>query len=334
MTRPEHADEMRIGEPLRLRPVLDPKPWGGRRLERYGKQLPDGPIGESLESGNESLIEGGRFDGMTLGQLANERPGQLLGAQGMRAAGEIGGFPLLVKLIDAQQDLSIQVHPSDDLAPPGSRGKTEAWLILEADAGGNLVTGVSETIDIARIEEQLVREQVQRGDVLFVEAGTVHAIGAGVLLYEVQQASNITYRLYDWGRPRELHLERGLEAAVPDRRAHHVAPLQRAAGTDVLVACRHFLLERWIISSARTVVENRQSCRVLTVVGGAVSLGGLDLRCGDSVVLPADLPETRLAGEAVVLIASIPDLESDVIGPLRAAGHSDAAIRDLGVDRG
>lgn len=332
MTKSARANEIRIGEALRLQPVLDPKPWGGRRLERYGKTLPDGPIGESLESGNESHIVGGRFDGMTLGQLSDRYPQQLLGSRGVIAAGEVGGFPLLVKLLDAQQDLSIQVHPPDDLAPSGSRGKTEAWLILESEVGGSLVTGVTGAIDIARIEAQLAREEVRRGDVLFVEAGTVHAIGAGVLLYEIQQASDVTYRLYDWGRPRDLHLDRGLEAASPDLRARHVTPLRRDDSTEVLVACRHFLLERWRVGAARIAAGDGQSCRVLTVIEGSATIGDLALRCGDSVVLPADLLATPISGEAAVLVASIPDVETDVIDPLRAAGHSDADIRNLGVN--
>lgn len=322
----------RIADPLLMRPTLDPKPWGGRRLAAYGKSLPDEPIGESLESGAEAVIDGGPFDGVELGVLARDRPQALLGSRGADAAGRLGDFPLLVKLIDAQQDLSIQVHPSDALAPPGRRGKTEAWLILESEKGGSLVTGVSGPIDAESIGERIVREPVRAGDIFFVPAGTVHAIGAGVLLYEVQQASDVTYRLYDWGRPRELHLERGLEAADPASRARRVEPLRLDAWREVLVACRHFLLERWTLDDATTVAGDGATCRVLTVTDGAITIGGREIGVGASVVLPADLPAVTLAGQARILVASIPDLAADVIGPLRSAGHGDEAITRLGID--
>ncbi len=329
--RPRTTGE-EIGTPLRLRPTLDPKPWGGHRLTRYGKHLPVEPIGESLESGDDALVEGGRFDGVALGALARQMPRSLLGSRGAAAAGAGGGFPLLVKLIDAQQDLSIQVHPPDALAPPGKRGKTEAWLILDSTEAGSLVTGVSGPIDPANIGERIVRERVRAGDVFFVPAGTVHAIGAGVLLYEVQQASDVTYRLYDWGRPRELHLDRGLEAADPASRAWRVEPLRFDAQREALVACRHFLLERWTLEGTSTFAADGATCRVLTVVDGSLTVAGQEIDVGTSVVLPADLPEVELTGRAIVLAASIPDLQSDVVEPLRRAGYDDAAIHNLGID--
>ena len=321
-----------IMAPLLMRPTLDPKPWGGRRLAAYGKALPDEPIGESLESGAAAIIDGGPFDGIELGVLAREMPLALLGRRGAAAAGRLGDFPLLVKLIDAQQDLSIQVHPSDALAPPGRRGKTEAWLILESDEGGSLVTGVSGTIDAESIGERIVREPVRAGDVFFVPAGTVHAIGAGVLLYEVQQASDVTYRLYDWGRPRELHLKRGLEVADPASRARRVAPLRLDGWREVLVACRHFLLERWTLDGSMTMAGGGATCRVLTVIHGAMTIDGREIGVGASVVLPADLPPVTIAGHARILAASIPDLEADVVGPLKRAGHGDEAVARLGID--
>src|SRR4051794_7557543 len=111
----------RIGQPLRVAPALDPKPWGGRTLERYGKKLPPGTFGESLESGSDAVIVTEPFAGMTLGELARELPGPLLGERGIAAACELRDFPLLVKLIDAREDLSIQVHPDGESAPPGKR---------------------------------------------------------------------------------------------------------------------------------------------------------------------------------------------------------------------
>lgn len=332
MSRPSAVSKTAgIGVPLLLRPTLDPKPWGGRRLARYGKVLPAEPIGESIESGDQSVVVGGPFEGRTLDSLAREIPRALLGSRAVDAAGDLGGFPLLVKLIDAQEDLSIQVHPPDALAPPGKRGKTEAWLILESDAGGSLVTGVSADFDAETIGRRIIRDTVAAGDVFLVPAGTVHAIGAGVLLYEVQQASDVTYRIYDWGRPRELHLERGLRAADPRSRACRVEPLRLDECREILVACRHFLLERWTLDGTLTVTGDGRSCRVLTVIDGAVSIDGEDLRLGATVVLPADLSTAALSGHARVLVASVPDLAADVVEPLRRAGHDDASIERLGI---
>ncbi len=257
-------------------------------------------------------------------------PRALLGSRGHDAAGTHGDFPLLVKLIDARQDLSIQVHPSDELAPPGRRGKTEAWLILESD-DGSLVTGVSGPIDVERIGDQIVRERVAAGDVFFVPAGTVHAIGAGVLLYEVQEASDVTYRLYDWGRPRELHLERGLESVDPASRARRVEPLRLNDWREVLVACRYFLLERWTFDGTSEAPADDTTCRIVTVIEGEASIGDEHLSVGASVLLPADLPEVVISGRGRALVASIPDLDADVVAPLLAAGHADDAIRLLGV---
>ena len=333
MTRHGAQDEgLAIGVPLLLEPTLDLKPWGGRRLARYGKTLPPEPIGESIESGSDSVIVGGPFDGVTLGTLAQRHPAALLGTRGVLAAGDFADFPLLVKLIDAQQDLSIQVHPSDGQAPPGKRGKTEAWLVLEAEDGGSLITGVTGAIDPDTIGCQVVREPVDAGDVFFVPAGTVHAIGAGVLLYEVQQASDVTYRLYDWGRPRELHLVEGLAAADPTSRARRVSPVRRSDAREILVACSHFALERWRIEGTSAVRSDAGTCRVITVIDGTVTIASVRAERGRTVVLPADFRATDISGDATILIASVPDLDTDVIGPARGAGYDDAAIRQLGVD--
>lgn len=332
MSRDRGDAESRIATPLRLGPTLDPKPWGGRRLAAFGKTLPDGPVGESLESGDGATIDGGPFAGQTLGALARAMPDALLGSRGAEAAADHNDFPLLVKLIDAREDLSIQVHPPDTHAPPGKRGKTEAWLILESDADGSLVTGVSGSIDAENIGQQIVRESVRPGDIFFVPAGTVHAIGAGVVLYEVQQASDVTYRLFDWGRPRELHLASGIAVARPNQCARRIAPVRLDDWRELLVACRHFQLERWSIDCVRAIPTNGASFRILTVIAGALSVDGLDVAAGTTVVLPADLADPTLDGDAVVLVASIPDLFVDVISPLRRAGVSDEVIRQLGIE--
>jgi mannose-6-phosphate isomerase len=318
--------------PLLLAPVWDEKTWGGRRLELLGKSPPPGQVGESLETGPLSTVLGGPFDGRLLGDLARTKSAQLLGRRGMAAAQGFADVPLLIKFIDAKEALSVQVHPSDELAPPGKRGKTEAWLIIAADPGARIVTGVTGPIEIERISEQLVETTVRTGDIVFVPAGTVHAIGAGVLLYEVQQASDVTFRLYDWGRPREIHVDAALAAANPELRATPVTALRIDAWRETLVACRHFVLERWIVSGNLAIPASEDTPRILTVLDGRLVIDSVEVPRGATALLPADLPPVTISGAATTLVAYVPDLNSDVVQPLLAAGHSHEAIKGLGAD--
>jgi len=296
-----------IGVPLVLSPSFDAKTWGGRRLEQYGKTLPPGPIGEALESGPDARVAGGPFDGLTLGELSRNHSAALLGQRGLVASGALQDFPLLIKLIDAHEDLSVQVHPDDASAPAGKRGKTEAWYILDAEPDARIVTGVEGAIDIDRIAERLTETVVQPGEVYFVPAGTVHAIGAGVLLYEIQQASDVTWRLYDWGRPREIHVEQALAVAREESRVSRVEPRTLDSGRDLLVACEYFALERWKVSGVMPLRAMPESFRVVTVLDGGVTVGDTHLMRGVTAVLPADLDATQLDGSGVLLIGYIPD---------------------------
>jgi len=322
-----------IREPLLLAPTFDLKPWGGRRLERYGKLLPDGAIGESLENGNTAQVVGGPFDGWPLALLVERCPGALLGTRGLAASGCFNDVPLLVKLIDALEDLSVQVHPDDAQAPAGKRGKTEAWLILDCEPGASLVTGLRETLDLARIEAQLTRRVIRPDDVFFVPAGTVHAIGGGVLLYEVQQACDVTYRLYDWGRLRETHLADANRVIRQGGEARLVQPLRINAHREILVACEYFALERWTFDGAASVrlPASPETFRVVTVLGESMSIGDRRFDRGSSIMLPADLPEIHCTGVGAALITYIPDLELDVMRPLLSVGHSRTAIDQLGM---
>lgn len=319
-----------IGEPLLLAPTFDAKPWGGRRLERYGKTLPDGLIGESLESGGDARIVGGSFDGWSVARLVEAHPEPLLGQLGVAASGKFGDFPLLVKLIDAHQDLSVQVHPDNERAPQGRRGKTEAWLVLDAEPGASLVTGLRGPLDTERIAEQLVRRAVAPGDVYLVPAGTVHAIGAGVLLYEVQQASDVTYRLYDWNRPREMHPADARRVMQAGSEAQRIRPLRIDERREMLVACAYFALERWTMERPGSLPSNPGSFRVVTVLDGSITIGNRRIPHGSSIILPADLGLTECAGTGSLLVAYVPDLKADVFEPLLVAGHRREDIDALG----
>jgi len=212
--------------PMRLAPVLHPRVWGGTRLrDVLGKAVPPGqPYGESWEMHDTARIENGPFAGQMVREVLDVLGHWLVGERFDPA----NGMPLLLKFLDAGDWLSVQVHPDDAQAAAlegQPRGKTEAWIVLQADAGAQLISGLQEGTTPAMLREAvashhlpdlLVRTPVQAGDVLFVSAGTVHALGPGLLIYEIQQSSDTTYRFYDWdrpgidGRPRELHIDRSL----------------------------------------------------------------------------------------------------------------------------
>ncbi len=211
--------------PLLFEPVLHPKVWGGRQLEqRLGKTLPPGePIGESWEIFWQNRVSNGPLRGRTLGELIDAYPQKMLGSRDADPE-----FPLLVKFIDAQDWLSVQVHPDDKRAAElegEPRGKTECWYIIDAEPGAQIAYGLAERLDASSfrraIEEGRTKDVLQYvtvapGDFIYVPAGTLHALGPGILLYELQQTSDTTYRVYDWdrpgldGKPRELHLDKAL----------------------------------------------------------------------------------------------------------------------------
>ncbi len=217
--------------PIKFIPILKEKIWGGKKLVNYFHKQGEGYIGESWEisgvEGNISMVQNGALKGKSLDQLIEKYKGKLVGE---KVYAEFGNtFPLLFKLIDAQQDLSVQLHPNDNLAKErhNSFGKTEMWYILETEEEARLILGFNQEMDEDcyvkylsenKLPEILHSENVKSGDTFFIEPGTVHAIGAGVLLAEIQQTSDITYRIYDWDRPniggkmRELHTNLALLA--------------------------------------------------------------------------------------------------------------------------
>lgn len=210
--------------PLVLRATLHEKPWGGTALaEQLGKPAPAGVrIGEAWELHDSSIIHNGELAGKTLRDALDAWGAALVGEQYDLSE----GFPLLAKFLDANEWLSIQDHPNDEQARElegEPRGKNEAWYVLAAAPGAKLLIGVqpgtsretvADAIRTSTLEQYAVYAEVVPGDVLYVEANTIHALGPGILIYEIQQSSNTTYRLYDWGRTdRELHIEKGLRVA-------------------------------------------------------------------------------------------------------------------------
>lgn len=346
---------MSVDYPLLLEPSYDERPWGGRRLATHlGKPLPDaGRIGESWETTGVARVVNGPLAGATLQELVERDPAGLLGKRGRAASQPFNDFPLLAKFIDAEETLSVQVHPDDAGATPlGQRGKTEAWHILDATGEGFLITGFREPVTPEQVRQAREREQlgdllerlpVSAGDTVLVPAGTVHAIGAGVLLYEIQETSDLTFRLYDWGRrdqqgrPRQLHVEEALAALRPDRHARRTRPLELDGDRTVLTACRYFLLERWSVQgSARRERPAGQTFHVLSCIQGQARVSGgsamVEVRAGQTVVLPARVDEVTIEGTATFLASSVPDLARDVVAPLLARGYDAEAIAQLAGD--
>ncbi|HEX6479662.1 MAG TPA: type I phosphomannose isomerase catalytic subunit [Ktedonobacteraceae bacterium] len=338
---------MQYLHPIRLQASLHETIWGGRRLGLNGfKQLPPGntAIGESWETDLNTVAQNKPYAGKTLGTLVEELGPALLGEQSIAIYGE--RFPLLAKFIDANDKLSVQVHPDDTYAfqhESGKSGKTEFWYILDAPPGSMIVHGfkaatsraeVQKAIATVSLEEILHYETVSAGDVIFVPAGTVHAIGAGVMLYEVQEYSDITYRMYDYGRlnaagiPRQLHVERSLDVTHYEKSPTVKIQPVRMAGdsgyTDrCLVACQYFLSRELTFqeqneSSAYMKCRTRDSCIILSSIGARVRVRygntleySEELDPGQTMVLPAALGDYCIEGCGRLLLSYVPTAEDE-----------------------
>jgi mannose-6-phosphate isomerase len=305
---------------LQFRPILKRMRWGGRRLGTLlHKPLGDGSdYAESWEiadcGADQTTVVGGPYQGWTLRRLVETHGTELLGLQS-----HAEHFPLLIKFLDAHDRLSVQVHPNDEQACKlgrGPRGKTEAWLVLFAEPRARLFTGLKPGVDRAtfvrsldegRIEDCLHSFHVRAGDCVLVPAGTVHTIGEGIVLAEVQQSSDVTFRIDDWGRvdadgkPRILHREEALQCIDFERgpidpvspRVHEEEEHQ----IEDLVACPFFDLRRHTLNSEWRLPEDERF-RILMPVTGRVELGGGDggkiVGLGDTLLIPACLEKVSV----------------------------------------
>ncbi|MEX0713023.1 MAG: type I phosphomannose isomerase catalytic subunit [Pirellulales bacterium] len=299
--------------PLRFQPILRRYLWGGRRLgSMLGKPLgPQDDYAESWEvcdhRADQSLVTAGALQGAALCELVQGRPVELLGRHAPQPR-----FPLLFKFLDAEQTLSVQVHPDDELAAreqPPDLGKTEAWVVLAARPGSLIYAGLKRGFDRRALERELARGtcelclhrfEARPGDCVFLPAGLVHAIGAGLVIAEIQQASDTTYRLFDWnrvgadGRPRPLHVEKALEAidfehgpAVP----RQPQPTERAHA-ERLAECDKFVLDRWSFHTPQSAGGDDR-CHIIAVLSGRIRIEGdphvEPLPAGGTCLLPAAL---------------------------------------------
>jgi mannose-6-phosphate isomerase len=311
--------------PLKIQPALHVKVWGGRRLESlYQRTLPTAdPYGESWELHDTATVANGPLAGHSIGALLREYGHGLVGPANDPAL----GFPLLAKILTAEEWLSVQVHPNDEQAlelEGEPRGKTEAWYVLAAAPGATLVKAIkpgttrevmAEAIRTHTLEPLLVYEAVGPGDVLYVSAGTIHALGPGLVIYEIQQSSDTTYRLYDWGRldlngqPRPLHIDKGVAVSnvesVPEikRTADNTLPVVDVAQGPYFTTVLHQLNPR---NGPRITLDtHRTQFHILTCIDGsaAVSAGEteLTLNPAETALIPASLGGYHLSGAARVL---------------------------------
>lgn len=334
--------------------------WGGDKLRReLGKRVPaDKVIGEawlvSDHASHESVVTDGPLQGETLRTLMIRDAGAVLGSRAKPT--RFGRFPLLLKILDTSQVLSVQVHPDDEAAirlGEADAGKTEMWHVLDADPGSELMCGLSSNVDRdefaaavrdGSVERLLARFPAPAGTSVFIPAGLLHSVGAGILLAEIQQNSDLTYRVYDWcrvdasGKPRELHIGKalqvthfGLSCGAPGRSLRYN---QGGADCDVLAACRFFAAERLTGAGPYTRALSGETFHLLLAIAGAVTVEGgrsvYRLRPGEAVLVPGCLKAYRVEGEGVWLDYYVPDLARDIVAPLRAAGYAPAAIARLG----
>lgn len=312
--------------PLIFKPIFQERIWGGRELETlYGKKLPPGKkIGESWEisdrPGAESEIANGPLAGKTLRWLMTHHSAEVMG----EAKALHGRFPLLVKILDAREKLSLQVHPPAGKAKEmGGEPKTEMWFVTKADPGAELYVGlkrgVTKQVFARKVEDKTVadcfhRIQIEAGDAMFLPSGRVHAIGAGLVIFEIQQNSDTTYRVFDWnrlddkGKPRDLHVEQSLECI--DFNDFEPEPIRRepleAETAKVhlrsLVEDPLFIVEA-VDTRADAVMDYRLTApRVVGVVSGTVEIEhphGVRLKAGDFCLLPASLNRVRLLSPEV-----------------------------------
>jgi mannose-6-phosphate isomerase len=293
--------------PFRIEPQFVERVWGYRDLRPWYDRLAEGdPIGEVWLTGDDCLVATGPHQGKRLAELFAEEPAALLGA-GAPAADS----PLLIKTIFAREKLSVQVHPDDAMAKKYGqpRGKTECWYALAAEPGAEVAVGVKTGTTLEQIEEGIQKGTlesdlnmvpVSAGDLIYVDAGTVHAIWPGSILLETQQNSDTTYRMYDYGRPRELHIEKSLEAMRLSSPAGKVAP-RELTDRALLIDAAYFRIERIPVDSRETSAglrgaEGRRKLAYLFAAAGAGRLMGegfspVDLPARGMVAVPAAAPE-------------------------------------------
>lgn len=320
-----------MNKPFLLKPSGKDYLWGGSRLnDEFAKGLELSPLAETWECSTHpdgpSFVISGEYAGKSLAAVLKEHP-EYLGARVKKGSAANGELPILIKFIDAKSDLSVQVHPTDEYARErenGQLGKTEMWYVLDAAKEAALTYGLRRSVEKEEIraaiengnlERYLQKVPVKKDEIFFIEAGTIHAIGAGALIAEIQENSNLTYRLYDYdrvdknGRKRELHVEKALEVANLEQAPEPRQPLRvlkysQGCASELLCRCKYFEVYRMLVNTERRqIVEYRadnMSFRVLLCINGCGILKYegevLEVYKGDCIFVPADSSDIQIHG--------------------------------------
>lgn len=319
--------------PLQFQPEFKERVWGGRALESFGLTPPPGHIGEGWmiadHPNGTTTVLNGPLAGQGLDAIREQLGKEWLGSKGVSEQG--GRFPLLIKLLDCNDDLSVQVHPTDSYEglPPGELGKTEMWYVLDAKPDAKIIYGLREgvtresmrkALESGTIMEDLNQVSVKAGDTFFIPAGTVHALCAGVVVAEIQQNSDTTYRLYDYnrpgldGQPRELHIEDSLNVTSYDSAGATMMETSGAVAGQwlTLASCDYFVVEKGIVKENWALTTHADSFTILVVCDGEGTLtwdngaGSLPYKAGDCFLLPANLGSYELNGSNTVLRSYLP----------------------------
>ncbi len=311
--------------PLQFNPILKDRIWGGTKLKSYlNKPITSEITGESWEistvAHDVSIISNGNYAGKSLNELINEFPDSVLGTEVYKKFGN--QFPLLFKYLDAREDLSIQVHPNDELAQKRhhSFGKTEMWYVMQADSNAKLIVGFKEksspeeylkSNENGTFIELLDIKKVKKGEVFFLATGTVHAIGAGTVIAEIQQTSDITYRIYDFdridarGNTRELHIDLALDAINYDTVEAQKEYSKIENSSNIMVDCPYFTTNFIPLNEEMNFTKNKESFTVYMCVEGSFELilqnEKYNYSIGDTILIPAAMSEFKIKGVASLL---------------------------------
>lgn len=311
--------------PLKFENIYVEKVWGSRDLEGFRSNLPKGKIGESWDVSchdhGTSVVANGKYKGMKLNELIKKKDDEILGTKISKDK-----FPLLVKLLNTSDKLSVQVHPEDEYAlkVEGDMGKTEVWYVVEAKEGAKLILGTNgcsreefkKAIETGEPEKYMNVVKVKKGDVYLIKSGLIHTMGEGLIIAEIQQNSDTTYRVYDYSRGRELHIEKALDVINFDLIGKKSEGLKvKKEGCSKVYYClnKHFALELYDVKQSFTENSDKERFYIFTCVEGQGEIryanGTEKINKGDSILIPANLGEYRVAGKLKVLKCYVPDVD-------------------------
>lgn len=326
--------------PLKFENLYYDKIWGGRDLGQFRDNLPDGNIGESWDvachKNGTSIVANGEFKGKRLDDLVKEKGSELIGTKI-----NPDWFPLLIKLINAKDKLSVQVHPNDEYAKrvEGEMGKTEVWYVLEAFEGASLIVGtkgnctknqLEEALKSGKLDKYMNKISIKKGDVYLVRSGLIHAIGGGAIIAEIQQNSDTTYRVYDYNRGREIHVKKALDVIdlkLKGKKAEGIKVEKDDCEKTYLCLGKDFSLEMYDFESEFTEKSDEERFYVFTCVEGKGQLlygkdneNSESINYGDSVLIPATMGDYTFKGKMKLLKSYVPDttkVEKEIISEIK-----------------